>query len=892
VVAYAPMAISEAPGGAGGETPDGIAPTVREAGPPPPPPAFQPFIPAEVVLPELTPLPLVAGTLLGVIFGASSLYLVLKVGITVSASIPVAVISITLFRMLAAMGMRRRSILENNIVQTAGSAGESIAFGIGVTMPAILILGFDLEITRVMLVSVLGGLLGVLMMIPLRRAMIVAQHGVLKFPEGTACAEVLKAGASEEERRIAARAAAAAAPPAILAVERGTRESRAGAGEGEQALPESGAGTIFTGFGVGLLYKTLNIAFKAWKDIPEKVFKAPFEAGSVSAEISPELLGVGYIIGPRIGSIMCAGGVLAYLVLIPAIKFFGGAASGAVPPGTVPIADMAPAEIRSAYVLYIGAGAVAAGGIISLVRSLPTIWQGLQGGLADLRRQRAAAVAQARLRTDEDLSLKVVAGGSVALVAMIMLASSLRMNLLGAVLIVVFGFLFVTVSSRLTGEIGSSSNPISGMTVATLLLTCLVFLELHWTGPSYYVTALSVGAIVCIAASNGGTISQDLKTGFLIGSTPRHQQVAILVGTLASALLLGPILLGLNDNSTVYVPRLTFEPVAPGAAATAAAALPAPELTRLPPYADSVRPPVAGSYRVLHVAAGSATERQGLGSGDYLVDGAGRPAYRISHNFPAGLRAGAAPRSLPSEKLRGPQARQDGAAYRVWQKTDDAGGPQGRYLVDGAGAAVYLVDPGINGTHPLRPDGSRVPKYDAPKATLMSYIIKGILNRQLPWGLVLLGVMIAIVLEMSGISSLAFAVGVYLPLSSTSPIFIGGIVRWLIDQRLRRKLAHLELTEEQLVAEGDRSPGVLMASGYIAGGAIAGIVIAFMTEVTTGFSDRVTAFMTRRNPLFAGPSADALALLPFAVLVLLLYLAGREAILAGRRATRKEEARR
>jgi uncharacterized oligopeptide transporter (OPT) family protein len=593
---------------------------------------------------------------------------------------------------------------------------------------------------------------------------------------------------------------------------------------------------------------------------------------------------------------MCGGGVLAYLVLIPAIKFFGRAA-GVVAPGTVPIADMAPDEVRGAYVLYIGAGAVAAGGIISLVRSLPTIWQGLRGGLADVQRQRAAAAARARLRTDQDLSLKVVAGGSVALVAMIMLASSLRMNLLGAVLIVVFGFLFVTVSSRLTGEIGSSSNPISGMTVATLLLTCLVFLELHWTGPSYYVTALSVGAIVCIAASNGGTISQDLKTGFLIGSTPRHQQVAMLVGSLASALLLGPILLGLNDTSTVYVPRLTFEPVAAGAAA--AAAVPAPALAGLPLYADSVRPPVPGSCRVLHVAAGTAAERQGLGSGDYLVDGAGRPAYRIGHNFPAGLRAGVAGsslqslQSLPMEKLRGPQASQDGATYRVWQKTDDAGGAPGRYLVDAAGVAVYLVDPGINGTHPLRPDGTRVPKYDAPKATLMSYIIKGILNRQLPWGLVLLGVMIAIVLEMSGISSLAFAVGVYLPLSSTSPIFVGGMVRWLVDRHLRRKLAHLELSEEQLVAEGDRSPGVLMASGYIAGGAIAGIVIAFMTAVTTGFNDRITGFMTRRNPLFAGPASDLLALLPFAVLVLLLYLAGREAILAGRRATKeKEEARR
>jgi putative OPT family oligopeptide transporter len=872
------MAISEAPGS---PMPD-VAETGRPAPPPPPAPlsavAFRPFIPPEVVLPELTALPLITGTVLGVIFGASSLYLVLKVGLTVSASIPVAVISVTLFRMLAAMGRRRRSILENNIVQTAGSAGESIAFGIGVTMPAILILGFDLEIWRVTLVSVLGGLLGVLMMIPLRRAMIVAQHGVLKFPEGTACAEVLKASASEEERRIAARAAA-------------PLPASAQAPAGELAVPDSGARTIFAGFGIGLLYKTLNIAFKAWKDIPEKVFKAPFEAGSISAEISPELLGVGYIIGPRIGSIMCAGGVLAYLVLIPAIKFFGRAAAIVVPPGTVPIADMAPDEIRGAYILYIGAGAVAAGGIISLVRSLPTIWQGLKGGLADLQRQRAAAAAAARLRTDEDLSLKFVAGGCVALVAMIMLASSLQMNLLGAVLIVVFGFLFVTVSSRLTGEIGSSSNPISGMTVATLLLTCLIFLQLHWTGPTYYVTALSVGAIVCIAASNGGTISQDLKTGFLIGSTPRHQQVAILVGTLASALLLGPILLGLNESSTVYVPRLTFEPLAAAAGAGTSTTLSGPELARLPPFADSIRPPAAGAYKLLHVAPGKEgdAKEQGLGSGDYLVDGAGKVAWRIGHNFPAQLRAAPAPPGQPveMERLQGPQARQDAAAYRVWQKTGDAGGAPGRYLVDGAGVPVYLVDPGINGTHPVRPDGTRVPKFDAPKATLMSYIIKGILNRQLPWALVLLGVMIAIVLEMAGIPSLAFAVGVYLPLSSSSPLFIGGMVRGLVDLHLRRKLAHLELDEEQLVAAGDSGPGVLMASGYIAGGAIAGIVIAFTAAVLTRFNERVTDLMTRHNPLFAGPRADALALLPFALLLVLLYLAGREAILAPGRGSRR-----
>src|SRR5665213_1550331 len=262
--------------------------------------------------------------LLGIIFGASSLYLVLKVGLTVSASIPVAVISITLFRMAGKMGVRPVSVLEHNIVQTAGSAGESIAFGIGVTMPAIMILGFDLEITRVMLVAILGGLLGILMMIPLRRALIVQQHGVLKYPEGTACAEVLKAGATAQERAL----------------------GRLGAeGAGEEQAARSGAVAIFTGFGAGVAYKLAMEAFKLWKDTPEKVFGAPLAAGSISAEISPELLGVGYIIGPRIASLMCGGGVLAYLVLIPMIKFFGGHMAGPVAPGTIPISEMSPCQI-------------------------------------------------------------------------------------------------------------------------------------------------------------------------------------------------------------------------------------------------------------------------------------------------------------------------------------------------------------------------------------------------------------------------------------------------------------------------------------------------------------------------------------------------------------------
>ena len=294
-------------------------------------------------------------------------------------------------------------------------------------------------------------------------------------------------------------------------------------------------------------------AFKLWKDTPTKVFGAPLAAGSISAEISPELLGVGYIIGPRIASTMVAGGVLAYLVLIPMIRFFGASAPGVIAPGTAAIAGMGPDDIRGAYILYIGAGAVATGGIISLFRSLPLIVGGIRSGVGRLAR-RPRRGAGGRRPHRPDLSPRFVGIGLIVLMAGILFAHSLHMNLLGALLIVVFGFLFVTVSSRLTGEIGSSSNPISGMTVATLLLTCLVFLALGWTGPSYYVTALSVGGIVCVAASNGGTTSQDLKTGFLIGSTPRSQQIAILCGALASALALGPILLSLNDAATVYVP--------------------------------------------------------------------------------------------------------------------------------------------------------------------------------------------------------------------------------------------------------------------------------------------------------------------------------------------------
>src|SRR5687768_13902572 len=457
---------------------------------------FRPYIPASVTnMRELTPVPLIVGTLLGIVFGASSLYLVLKVGLTVSASIPVAVISITLFRILSKLGARDATILEHNIVQTTGSAGESIAFGIGVTMPAILILGFDLEIWRVTMVAVLGGLLGILMMIPLRRALIHDQHGILKYPEGTACAQVLMAGASKESR------------DASIHADREHSDSAA----------MQGGKIIAIGFAMGFAFNSLMQVLKGWKEAPTKIFGRPFEGGSISLENNPALLSVGYIIGPRIAGVMFAGGALSYLVLIPMIKYFGSGLLDPLAPATIPISEMGiqgKNSIQGDYILYIGAGAVAAGGIISLFRSLPTIIHGLKGGLADFRGRNTEAETGEKLpRTDQDLSMKYVVAGILALVVIITFVPALKMNILGAILIILFGFLFVTVSSRLTGEIGSSSNPISGMTVATLLLTCLVFLLVGWTGGPWYVTALSVGGIVCIASSNGGTTSQDLKTG-------------------------------------------------------------------------------------------------------------------------------------------------------------------------------------------------------------------------------------------------------------------------------------------------------------------------------------------------------------------------------------------
>jgi putative OPT family oligopeptide transporter len=708
------------------------------------------------VNPEFTLRALLMGTLLGILFGASSLYLVLKVGLTVSASIPVAVIGIALFRLGNRFGWRDSSLHENNIVQTAGSAGESIAFGLGVTMPAILILGFDLEIWRVMLVGTLGALLGILMMIPLRHTLIVQMRDTLKYPEGTACAQVLLAN----EQAKAAHAAGNAT--------------------------DRRAHLIFLGFFIGLGYKITNVALKAWKEVPQAVFGAPLKSGSVAAEISPELLGVGYIIGPRIAATMCAGGVLSWLLFIPMISFFGAGLDAPLFPGTKPIGTMTPAEIRSAYILYLGAGAVATGGLIALLRALPTIWRSIRGTLSRLSPRTP--------HTEQDIPLRWVLIGCIAILAIITLAEPLHMNLAGALLILLFGFLFVTVSSRLAGEIGMTTNPISGMTVATLLFTSALFLLVGWTGSTYYVTALSVGAIVSIAACNAGATSQDLKTGYLVGATPRLQQYAILIGAFATALALGPILLKLNDTGTVHVQLQN-------------------------------------------------------------------PAIRI----PAETA-----QTLPREQLPDWQHGGDTNTYRVWFNTDATRAATGKYLLTESGEAAYYVDPGINGTHTTRPDGTEAPKFDAPKAVLMSYVIKGMLDRKLPWELVLLGAMLALILEMARVPSLPFAVGVYLPLASSLPIFIGGALRWLVDRR-----NHPGMEEEQRFAQGDHGPGVLLASGYIAGGALAGIVIAFSTGVLGDVSAALMQFMRAHNPFYAGAHADLLALIPFGLLVWLLWRKGR-----------------
>jgi len=716
-------------------------------------PPHQPFVPATESPPEFTWPAILVGAILGIIFGASSLYLVLKVGLTVSASVPIAVLSITLFRAFSkAFNVRKTTILENNIVQTAGSAGESIAFGVGVTMPALLLLGFEMEPIRVMTVAVLGAILGILMMIPLRRAFIVKQHGKLIYPEGTACAEVLVAG------------------------EKGG----------------STAKMVFVGFGIAFAHKFLSAAMYLWATIPSiKLYsvdaatgaKTGLKGGAIGGELAPEFIGVGYLIGPRIACLMMAGAMISYFALAPLIVTFGEKMNEPLAPAEWSeekpkddknpglIRNMDPKGIKENYVKYIGAGAVAAGGIISMFRALPLIFASVFAGIRDLRASRAGG-GSAAVRTEHDMPITVVIYGSLALVLVIAAVPQLGLGLnpfglLGAGLILLFGFLFVTVSSRLTGEVGSSSNPISGMTIATLLLVCLIFLLLGQTDHQSMLTALMVAAVVCIASSNGGTTSQDLKTGFLVGATPSKQQWAILIGSVTSALVIGFTMIQLNKAGTHYTKKdlptivLVVDPDGP-------TEKPGKPYDRDEPAKDD-QPACTADTKMYHVV------------------------HILENQYP-GVNKG------------------------------------GRYLVGDDGKVAYRADVPIDRRNEKDDFGNDAPKAfsEAPQPGLFANIIKGILGGTLQWSLIITGVCIALGLELCGVAALPVAVGMYLSLASTVPIFIGGMVR-LVSEKLRGK--------PKSDAEAETSGGVLLASGYIAGGTLCGLIIAFFAFLPDAFNE-------------------------------------------------------
>ncbi len=732
---------------------------------------FKPYVPADDQRAEFTARALILGTILGLVFSASSLYLVLKVGMTVSASIPVAVLAITFFRIFSRFTGGPATILENNIVQTAGSAGESIAFGVGVTMPALLLLGFQMDLARVMTVSLLGGLLGILAMIPLRRAFIVRMHGTpgkpgtLLYPEGTACAQVLISG------------------------EKGG----------------STGFTVFMGFGIALLHKFLTEGLMVLMG----TFKFPLvfinRAAVFSSDMASELLGVGYIIGLRTSAIMMGGALLGYLVILPLIAFAGDAGGAIVPPGRKPIHDMSITELRNNYLLYIGAGCVATAGIISMIRTLPLILRSLTGGLRR-RKDQTEEESSTPDRTENDLPMVAVLGGSLVLLGLLtaFLAGEVGWSsaVAGGAMVIVFGFLFVTVSSRLTGEIGSSSNPISGMTVATLMITCLIFLGLGWTSSKERVLALSIAAVVCVAASNGGTTAQSLKTGFLVGGTPRFMQYAILIGALISGLVIGGTLLQFNNAGTVYSTKML------------------PVLT------------LSDQEMALLVDKETHKEK------DYLIFDTRNDLLTRT--------------ATPARKAELEAIAKD---------------KPGAYLVGVTTKKIEILkDPGIMGVLDTRDDGSRVNReFAAPKTQVMGIIINGVLKRDLNWSMVAMGAIIALVLDMCGVSALAFAVGIYVPIAVSAPIFAGGLVRagvdYFVTRRARAILANAQTEEEKAAAEleilkqTETSPGVLLASGYIAGGSIAGVVLAFFA-----FSDTLPKDLAQwQYPTWTAPHAGSLA---------------------------------
>jgi len=481
---------------------------------------FQSYVPPSQSPAEFSLRAVLLGGVFGLLFGAVTVYVGLRAGLTVSASIPIAVLSISILR---AFG--RSTILENNIVQTTGSAGESLAAGVMFTLPALIFLGFGSEFTfwRIFPMALLGGWLGVLFMVPLRRQLIVKEHGNLSFPEGTACADVLVAG------------------------ERGG----------------SFAGRVFWGLGLGGVYTFLMNTVQAWTGQPE-ARPGWFPGASFRAAVTSEYLGVGYIIGPRVAGILFAGGIVSWLVIMPAIKFYGQLAGNtAIYPSTIPIPQMTPDDLWRSYIRPMGAGAVAAAGLITLLRTLPTIVSALTAGLKDVRVEGGAETV-GNIRTERDTPMRWVVLGSLLIVVMMWVLLTFHPmqgaqtawyhNLFAGVFVVVFGFLFVTVAGRISGLLGNSSNPISGMSIATLMATCAIFFVAGWTAPNYAVLALMIGGVVCIAAAIAGATSQDLKTGFLVGATPFWQQMGLLVGVTISTIAIGATLNLMNKGLERYIP--------------------------------------------------------------------------------------------------------------------------------------------------------------------------------------------------------------------------------------------------------------------------------------------------------------------------------------------------
>lgn len=645
---------------------------------------FEPFIADGQMVPEFTVKSVLLGALFGIIFGASTVYLALKAGLTVSASIPIAVLAISLGRKLF-----KTTILENNIIQTTGSAGESIAAGVVFTLPGFLFLSVEsggaayFNYWTIFTLAMFGGILGTLMMIPLRRSLIVQEHQTLPYPEGTACASVLIAG------------------------EKGGDFSK----------------TAYQGLGFAFVYAILQKVFHVIAETPAWVTTQKnkfFPSATVNGEITPEYLGVGYIIGPKIAGVLAAGGVLAWVGLIPLLSTLVPAATiaeqlvklgylkdvltaggpGGWNPETQEFANASTAIYR-AYIRQIGAGAVAAGGFITLLKTIPTIISSFKGSMESLKnRQSGVAIA----RTENDLSFLTVLGGSAALVVLIAIlpmipGDSIISKLLLGVLIIVFGFFFVTVSSRIVGIIGSSSNPISGMTIATLMGTALIFIGIGWTGMVFEPMALVVGGMICIAAANAGATSQDLKTGYIVGATPKYQQIALFIGAIVSSAMIGWTVQILDT-----------------------------------PTSDMV-------------------------------------AQGIQHAI---------------------------------------------------------------GTE----------KYPAPQGTLMATLIKGLLSFNLDWQFVLVGVFVSIVMEMCGVKALSFAVGLYLPLSTTLPIFAGGLIKGAADMVRKRKGEGEE--------DAELGKGSLFATGLVAGGALFGVIVAIATVFAEDFMKSLNMEHAITNVLGAG----------------------------------------